>query len=293
MKSNKHVLFGSKTNKQSGFAHLGLVVIALIATAAIGFAAWRVMDSSKKDSPKSVNDGSSQKADSKQESSGDTVSWSWAGNKWSPSSTPPACKEPLKFSVTPTETSLVSGILYPGQSRGGNYKPHGGFKLNTSSNTANVKAIMDGAVVSGARYIEGGEVQYMFTIVNDCGIAYRYDHLLELSPVFKELASTLPEAKVDDSRTTNFSKTTQVKAGDVIATAIGFKKTANYTFDLGVYDYRQQNSAAKNGKLGGVNLPDLSQAGYALCWLDMFEGADFSILPAVDATAGKTSDYCN
>lgn len=281
-----------KKSDQRGIAHILLIVVVLIVGVIVGFAAWRVMSASKKNPSKESKTGGSQQIDTNQQNSGQAISWSWNGTQWQASSVPPKCNDPLKFSVTPTKTTLVSGILYPGQYRGGNYKPHGGFKLNIATNSVDVKAIMDGSVVSGARYIEAGEQQYMFTIANDCGVAYRYDHLLELSPAFKELANSLPEAKENDSRTTSYPNPVKVKAGDVVATAIGFKKTANYTFDLGVYDYRQQNTAAKNGKLKNVNLPDLSQAGHALCWLDMFEGANFSNLPGVDAKAGKTSDYC-
>ncbi len=96
----------------------------------------------------------------------------------------------------------------------------------------------------------------------------------------------------DESKTTPITKDNYVKAGDVVATAVGFKNTANYSFDLGVYDYRDLNSAAKNNAITKNNLPDLSQSGYALCWLDMFESVDYRTYPAVDGKMGKTSDYC-
>lgn len=274
-----------------GFAHLGLAIIILIVFVGIGFAFWRVQSSNSSDS-KSVNDGSSQQGQSGNDVSASAVEWSWGGTSWMSSSTPPACKEPIRFSQAPIPSSSVGGILYPGQVRGGNFKPHGGFKLNTGSNNVDVKAIYDGTVVEGARYIEGGEVQYMFTVVNDCGIAYRYDHLLELSPTFGDIAESLPEPKENDSRTTKIAKGVKVKAGNTIATAVGFKKTGNNTFDLGVYDYRKQNDAAKKGSLEQNNLPDMSQAGYALCWLNMFEGVNYTSYPAVDGTSGKSSTYC-
>ena len=154
---------------------------------------------------------------------------------------------------------------------------------------------MDGVVASGARYIEMGETQYMFTIVNDCGIAYRYDHLLALSPTFQKLADALPAAKENDSRTTNFNNATVIKAGEEVATAVGFSKTRNVSFDLGVYDYRQRNQAAQSASYVTTHQNFLSQAGYALCWLDMFSTSDSAILtslPGGDGTAGKTSDYC-
>lgn len=283
---------------QSGIAHL-MLLIGLIAVIVIALAGWRVMSTKETDdNTDTVNtsDNSNQQPTAKKETSNNDeqqISWMWNGSAWSPSATAPDCSEPVSFSQTPVATDKVSGILYPGQKRGGNYKPHGGFKLNTPSNEAEVVAIMDGYVTSGSRYIEAGEVQYMFTIVNNCGIAYRYDHLLELSPTFQKLADLLPEPKKDDSRTTNITQNNRVKSGDVIATAVGFKNTANHSFDLGVYDYRQTNDAAKRGTINAQGLPDLSQAGYALCWLDMFEDVDYRSYPAVDAASGKTSDYCN
>lgn len=283
-----------KKLNQSG-SHLLAMAVAIVVFCAVGFVGWRVAGSDKKDDVKSVNDGSSQKADSAKADDNTLVTWSWSGSKWSASGTPTACKDPVKFANTPSDLSNAAGVLYPGQTRGGNYKPHGGFRFSLSSNNLEVKAVMDGYVASGSRYIEGGEVQYLFTVVNSCGIAYRFDHLLTLSPAFEKLANSLPEAKVDDSRTTNFDKPLQVKAGDVVATAIGFKKTTNYSYDFGVYDYRKQNAAASDAGYVAKHQNWLSQATYALCWLDMFSATDsakIKNLPAVDMTAGKTSDYC-
>lgn len=271
----------------SGVAHLGLILMAVLVIAAVGFVGYRVSNSKKVDNQKVAS-----QSDNKDSSSEGSVTWMYDGAKWNPSATPPKCDDPVTFTTQPVDSSVVKGILYPGQRRGGNYKPHGGFQLKSPSNNVEVKAIMDGKVVGGSRYIEAGEVQYMFTIVNDCGIAYRYDHLLELSPAFKELAATLPEPKVDDSRSTKFTNPIQVKAGDLVATSVGFRKTANYSFDLGVYDYRQPNEAEKSGMLKNVGLPSNEQSGYAVCWIGMFEGANYSSLPAVDGQAGKSSDYC-
>jgi hypothetical protein len=133
----------------------------------------------------------------------------------------------------------------------------------------------------------------MFTVVNDCGIAYRFDHLLELSPIFADIAQSLPEPRENDSTTTKIAKVVKVESGDLIATAIGFKNNGNYTFDLGVYDYRKLNDAATKGTLAQNNLPDMRQAGYALCWLYMFDGINYADFPAVDGSAQKSSTYCN
>lgn len=281
----------NKINKH-GFAAIEILIVVIV-LAVIGFIGWRVVNGKSKDNN---NQSQQNQTERKSDTSNSPITWSFDGkDKWSASSTPPQCNEPVKFSVAAIPSNKIESILYPGQVRGGDYKPHGGFRLNTPSPAIEVKAIMDGTVTSGSRYIEVGEVQYMFTIVNDCGIAYRFDHLLELSPVFQKLADKLPAAKVDDSRTTNLDGAS-VKTGDVIATAVGHKKpTANYGFDLGVYDYRKQNASAGDPTYIAKHKNELSQAAYAVCWFDMFPSADATVyksLPAADQNQGKNSDYC-
>ncbi|MCC7289394.1 prepilin-type N-terminal cleavage/methylation domain-containing protein [bacterium] len=278
-------------HRKTGFA----VIELIIALAVIGAIAGIVVYATSGPKKNNASQQSSGSNDTQGNGQG-SVRWEWNGDKWQASSTPPSCKEPIAFSVAPTDLSKVTAVLYPGQSRGNNYKPHGGLRFDkASSNNLSVKAIMDGRVASGARYIEMGEVQYMFTIVNDCGIAYRYDHLLTLSPAFQKIADSLPSAKENDSRTTDFTADTLVKAGDEVATAVGFAKSGNVSFDLGVYDYRQRNQAAQDADYVATHKNFLSQAGHALCWLDMFSSADNAVLkslPAGDQASGKSSDYC-
>ncbi len=272
------------------------VLIAVAVVAAISGLIIYATAGSKKAETSTQSSPTANKDETSQQKAQGSVQWQWSGDKWQTNGNPPTCPDPLKFSTAPTDLSKATAVLYPGQSRGNNYKPHGGLRFDKAGdNNVSVKAIMDGVVASGARYIEMGETQYMFTIVNDCGIAYRYDHLLTLSPTFQKLADTLPVAKDNDSRTTNFNDATVIKAGDEIATAVGFSKNHNVSFDLGVYDYRQRNQAAQSTSYVSQHQNFLSQAGYALCWLDMFSTADSATLkslPGGDGTAGKTSDYC-
>jgi hypothetical protein len=195
----------------------------------------------------------------------------------------------------PVDLSKVRAILYPGQVRGGNYKPHGGFLMSGDSNDITVAAPMDATVVHGSRYIESGEVQHLLFFINDCGIAYRFDHLLTLSPAMQKLADTLPAAKKDDSRTTNFEKPVKIKKGEAIATAVGFKVTKNIGFDWGVYDLRTMNEASKNAAYASKNGQFSSQAFYAVCWLNWLSPKNSEIakaLPAGDMVNGSKSDYC-
>ncbi len=206
--------------------------------------------------------------------------------------TPPTCPTPLTL-TSPVDVSKATAILYPGQTRGGNYKAHGGFLFRGLANTdVSVKVPLDAQVVQGSRYIEQGEVQYLFDLQSPCGIRFRFDHLLTLSPAFAAWAEQLPAAEVNSSQTTIFQTPYAVKAGDVVATAVGFAKTKNVSVDFGVYDLRQKNAKSTDAAWAASHSPE--QAHYAVCWLDWLSSSDSSkALPGGDQTAGKTSDFCS
>ncbi len=268
-------------NRKSGFS-LAEIIIFLAIIFILGLLGWVLFTKyiQKKPSNDQTNQASS--------------SWSFDGSKWQSSGTPPVCHDPLQL-TSPVDTSLASAVLYPGQTRGGNYKPHGGFRFDGKENNAiKVKAPMDAALVSGSRYIEQGETQYMLFFVNSCGIAYRFDHLLTLSPAMQSAADTLPAPKENDSRSTPFNTLVQVKSGEDIATAVGFKNNKNVSVDFGVYDLRSQNSASNDSSFANQHANEKEQAFYGVCWFDLL-GADADFvkkLPAADQAVGKTSDYC-
>ncbi len=113
----------------------------------------------------------------------------------------------------PTDMSKVTAILYPGQVRGGDYKAHGGFGFsNLQNDEVTVVAPMAATLNEGSRYIEMGEVQYMFDFSAACNVDYRLDHLKTLSPKFQQAAEKLPQPKENDSRTTNI-RGVKVEAG--------------------------------------------------------------------------------
>lgn len=222
-----------------------------------------------------------------------SVTWEYEGDSWKAKGNAPACSNPIIFE-SPVDVSKATSILYPGQTRGGDYKPHGGFRFDgATNNLVNVTVPMDAQVVEGSRYIEQGETQYMFDFENACGIRYRFDHLHTLSPAFQDLADKLPAAKQDDSRTTKINPPVAVSAGQPIATAIGFPKTNNAGVDWGVYDLRSANQASKDATWAADH--DTQLAHYAVCWFDMLSPGDaarVASLPAGDQQSGKTSDYC-
>ena len=222
--------------------------------------------------------------------------WSDNGTDWLPTGNPPVCQEPLSMQP-PVNFNLATSILYPGQYRGNNYKPHGGFRFdNASNNSISVKIPLDAALINGSQYIEGGERQHLFTFLTSCGIMYRFDHLLVLTPKFQAIADALPQPKENDSRTTNFDPVIPVKAGEEVATEIGFRTTKNNAVDFGVYDLRKRNAISQNANWTNEHKsdPGYRLASHAICWFDLFpEYAQFlRNLPAGDYVNGRKSDYC-
>lgn len=223
-----------------------------------------------------------------------TITWQQMENGWQASDTPPACPDPL-FEKPPVDLTEVTSILYPGQTRGNDYKPHGGFRFdNRKDNNISVKAPITAQVVDGARYLVEGEMQYTFDFIAPCGMMYRLGHLLELTPKFQQLVDKFPAAAEGDSRTTRIEPPVDVSFGEEIATAIGVTKGNNVFVDWGVYDLKSKNEASKDQQWAAQHDPML--APYALCWLDFLMPADSTkakSLPPSDPKSGKTSDYCN
>lgn len=234
---------------------------------------------------------------SQNNSGGTTTTWQNYGNgQWVASGAVPPCPTPL-FAQSPADVSQVTSILYPGQTRGGNYKPHGGFRFDTiHNNVVNVVAPLDAQVVRGSRYLVGGEVQYTFDFIAPCGYMYRLGHLRELTPTFQTIADSFPAAAEGDSRTTNVDPAVNVKRGDLVATKVGTTKDGNTFFDFGVYNLQEKNSASHNATWAANEAHDPELAQHAVCWFTLLPTADATrvqSLPAGDPTSGKTSDYCS
>lgn len=268
------------------------IFIVVIISTIMAFFVFQTNSKPKTNNSVKVSTLSSNQVNSN-ESSVSSPSWSWSGSAWMASDTPPTCSTPLLTDL-PVDINKVTSILYPGQTRGGDYKAHGGFRFGTDNNIA-VTAPLEANLVEGSRYIESGEVQYLFTLINSCGIAYRLDHLHTLSEKFQQVANQLPDAKVDDSRTTPFKPPIEVKKGELIATKIGFANTKNVGVDFGVYDLRAPNTASKNASFAAAHENFKQYIFYGVCWLKELP-ADISqkvlALPGGDFVNGKTSDYC-
>lgn len=223
---------------------------------------------------------------------GSSVSWEFDQNTkvWQAIGVPPNCPEPFTF-PSPIDVTLATSVLYPGQVRGGDYKAHGGFRLdNLSGNDVNVYAPFDGKLVQAARHTQGSEVQYVLYFTNDCGMAYKLDHLLKVTEKFEKIFENVPLAGDNNTRTTQINPPVFTSKGELVATKVGL--SGNVFFDFGVYDLRKTNGVNYKGR----NIYNVEQyGGHALCWLDYLEESDKSIakgLPGADGQSGKTSDYC-
>lgn len=196
--------------------------------------------------------------------------------------------------MTPVDLSLVTGILYPGQYRGSEYKAHGGFRFDNSQPTdISVKAPLDAKLERASRYIQSGDVQILLEFANSCGIAYRFDHVLTVSAKLQPVIDGLPQP-TSDSHTEKVEPPISVKAGDVIAIAVGSPSTKNVFVDFGLYDTMHKNKASENPAWLKEHAKEPNNL-YAVCWFDWLSAADAAkakSLPAASQESGKTSDYC-
>lgn len=225
------------------------------------------------------------------------VPWSYDGSNWKSTGEVSECKNPLEI-MTPVDISLVSGMLYPGQVRGTHYKAHGGFAFdNQNHNRVTVKLPEDSVLWRAVGYIQDGEVQYLLDFMSECGIAYRFDHLLTLSDELAQIMSKLPEP-TEGTLTHFINPPVQFKKGDVIATEVGFRNTLNVGFDFGVYDLRQRNHVAQTDPAWvEAHKQEAEYSYFAICWLDNLEGNDKVVARSLKARGaygdeGKESDYC-
>jgi hypothetical protein len=186
------------------------------------------------------------------------------------------------------------GSLLDGQSRGGDYKPHGGFRLDGAGEIGlvNVVAPMDARITRASRYLGNGELTYLFEFLNDCGLMYRFDHLLQLSPTLEAVANLLPPATEGDSRTTDIPRGFTVTAGEVVATGVGFQQQGNIFFDWGVYDLRSYNTPGQSAAWRAAHPGEF--AAFALCWFDNLSPGDAARVRGLppSGASGAMSDYC-
>lgn len=200
---------------------------------------------------------------------------------------------------SPVDVSTVTSVLYPGQWRGGDYKPHGGFRFDGLNNDAvTVTAPLDAELVRVASNRQSVGLQYAMEFETDCGLRITFGHLLTVAPKFQAIFDQVTPAENDSSETHAVHPGIKVTAGEELATAVGFKwedGSPNTSFDFGVYERWTQNTVSQD--------PDWAiQEDYGtydnergLCWLDLLsqDASEYlKALPGGDQVSGKTSSYC-
>lgn len=291
--------------RHDGF-HVVELSIVLLVIGVIGFVGFRVFK------------GKTKTTDNAQPTTAKTVAdtgppiWEYNQQKlewFVKSGQAPACKEPFKLDMTPVDMSKVTAVGLPGAYRGFSYKAHGGFRTaDSTAGKVEVRLPMDAKLMSIARYYEhipgkDYELQYILDFENDCGIAFRLDHIYALAPAFQAYADKSPPPKKDDTRSdTSIQPIRQpFKAGEVIATQVGFPQAKNYGFDFGVYDLRKPNQISKNATWAVIHKDFSAQHFHGVCWLPMLPASDATIAEAMakdrnNYNANKpfnlTSDYC-
>jgi hypothetical protein len=219
------------------------------------------------------------------------VTWNYDRDefRWWASEKPPACPEPLVLQA-PVDLDLVTSILYPGQMRGGDFKPHGGFRTDGTDGPVEVTAPLEGYVWRVAKFNDSAGIHYMFDIQHPCGIMYRLGHLSAVPPKLEKIFDGFPQRDFGDSRTEQVEPVF-IGLGEVIVT-----DTQEGTgFDWGVYDLRRENDAASDPAFREAHEDEAEQAFHALCWLDYLPADQQAIvksLPGADGVSGKNSDYC-
>jgi hypothetical protein len=293
--------------KQDGF-HVIEAAIVLVVLAVIGFVGYKVMNGSeeaKNDNKQSANNTSGS------DSSGPPI-WEYNQQKlewFVKSGKAPDCKDPFKLDMSPVDMSKITAVGLPGAYRGFSYKAHGGFRAAASTDgNLEVKLPMDANLRGITRYYEAipgypDELQYLVDFETDCGIAFRFDHLLTLTPEFQAVAEKSPAPKKDDTRgDPNAPRiSTPFKAGTVVATGVGFPSAQNYGFDFGVYDYREPNEISRNKQWADIHKDFSAQHFHGICWVPLLPGDDVAKAEAMAKDRNNynsskpfnlTSDYC-
>ncbi|TSC65659.1 MAG: Uncharacterized protein CEO22_402 [Candidatus Berkelbacteria bacterium Gr01-1014_85] len=222
--------------------------------------------------------------------------WRFDGQNWQGKvATGANCDDnaPLTSSLS-QDLSLATARLYPGQTRGNDYKAHGGLIFDNQRNLVRINLPVDATLYEGSRYLEMGEEQILIDLQTDCGWLLRFDHLAKVGPELADSIAELPAPLADQSQTHPIDPV-RLQAGTLIASEIGFKKLNRTTVDFGLYNLKQKNQVSQTANWQKEH-SELQQLGaHGVCWFDYLIPADQALvnkLPAGDSAAGALSDYC-
>lgn len=278
---------------KNGFSIVELLIIVVV-IGALGFVGFLLVSKlggdKKKDDFKSTSDSSASSAIAA------GFIWRQTASGWEAQGKAPECPAQPMLKA-PADLSKVTSVLYPGQVRGTtSYKPHGGLRFDDSTdNKITVSSPIDGYIINGVRHIADGgtEVQYGFSIMNNCGITATIGHLRELTPELQKIADTFPEP-TQNSASQNVNPPLYVKQGTMLATKVGILGDHNTFFDWGVFDYRQTNEASKSAAYQAAHDKTQDTTWHAVCWLQdgWLPSKDQTLLAALPS-GDKHSDYCH
>lgn len=216
---------------------------------------------------------------------------------WAREGKPPACTEPIVME-SPIDVNFVTAILYPGQIRGDgpkDFKPHGGFTLKPNS-PIEIKAPMDGYLVSVAKFTDVFGYHVGLTFQHPCGIQFGGGHWGALPPDIQAVVDKVPIKGFGESRTEPIIPPYFIKKGQVIVTGLQEKAHPERPgFDWGVADYRQRNAASNDPQFRELYGYAPWNTYYGVCWLDLLppdQRAVLKGLPGGDGKQGKNSAYC-
>lgn len=232
----------------------------------------------------------------------DSNIWSSDHDQWvSSTQNPPDCPQPFQIHM-PVSVDSVTSVLVPGQNRKGSYNSQsshyahsGGLRFDTSNHSdIQVSSPIDGYISRASVYTVDTEVQYAFEIYHPCGRLITIDHIRSLTEKFEEIIA--PITPVTDQPKLVDVEPTLVKAGELIATAVGLELADATFIEIGYYDLTAINPAANSREFRHVHQGDALYSWHGLCWLESLPAASIiklRELPAADTDQGKTSDYCS
>jgi hypothetical protein len=146
------------------------------------------------------------------------------------------------FTTFPLEDyTLIYEVGPPGRIDPDDHRGHGYFRVPDGMNVVDIRMPVDATLYRGSNSMRWSqrtsgelELQYRLEFYTKCeGIRLRLDHVRE--PVPEIAALFTREPPVNDTRGVDVTPF-EVKAGDLVATSIGFEADGNAFLDFGVYD---------------------------------------------------------
>jgi len=195
--------------------------------------------------------------------------------------------------IAPVDIQSISSFTYPGQQRDGVYATMSRLNVKSSTNDVNITLPLKSKLISGSRYTDKGETQYMLTFETNCKIRISYDHLSLVALELMEDVSKLVETSKDAKEATQLIGK-EYDLGTVVATKIGYPKTNNAFFDFGMYDFNSVNRISNDADWAKAPIHSSQEAIHGVCWMNYLGEPDKLSLQALTPSGilVPTGDYC-